>query len=210
MTAAPSAYKTWRQRALDYLTRDRDGYNRGDVRRLLLWVEKQSEEVTAAAAQAGAAAVGLEEPVTQIADALYPAIRGIVADTVMQRSERCQNDSGLELWRRLYMEWRGAAPQITMIQAEQFQAPTRAPNMTALWGHLERWLTLGAEVESSGYAVPEWVKTSAILRLLPKELEAQVVARPELQSYDQRLSWIKAQLAHQRAIAQAQSLAVGR
>ena len=132
-----------------------------------------------------------------------PAIRGIVADAVMQRSERCQNDSGLELWRRLYMEWRGAAPQITMIQAEQFQAPVRAQSMSALWDSLERWLTLGAEVESSGYVVPEWVKTSAILRLLPKELEAQVVARPELQSYDQGRLWVKAQLARQRTTAQA-------
>eukprot|EP00974_Lingulodinium_polyedra_P023117 2232217-Lingulodinium_polyedra.AAC.1 len=128
----------------------------------------------------------------------------------MQRSERCQGDSGLELWRRLYMEWRGAAPQITMIQAEQFQSPQRAPSLAVLWDYLERWQTLGAEVESSGYEVPEWVKTSAILKLLPKDLEAQVVARPELRTYDQRLSWVKAQLAHQRATTQAQAVAAGR
>ena len=77
-------------------------------------------------------------------------------------------------------------------------------------GHLERWLILGGgEAESSGYDVLEWVKASASLRLLPKDIEAQVVARPELQTYAQRLSWIKPQLAHQRATSQAQAVAAG-
>ena len=52
--------------------------------------------------------------------------------------------------------------------------------------------------------------SSAILQLRPKGLEAQVVARLALQTYAQRLSWIKAQLAHQRATSQAQAVAVGR
>ena len=97
-----------------------------------------------------------------------------------------------------------------MIQAEQFQSPSRASSLAALWDHLERWLTLGAEVESSGYDVPDWMKASASLKLLPKDLEAQVVARPELQTYTQRLSWVKAQLAHHRALSQAQAVAAGR
>ena len=75
---------------------------------------------------------------------------------------------------------------------------------------MERWLTLGAEVESSGYDVLEWAKASAIFKLLPKDVEAQVVARPELQTYPRRLSWIKAQLAHQRATSQAQAVDFGR
>ena len=58
--------------------------------------------------------------------------------------------------------------------------------------------------------MPEWVKASAILKLLPKDHEAKVVARPELQTYTQRLSWVKAQLAHQRATSQAQAVAAGR
>ena len=84
--SAPAAYKTWRQRALDYLSRDCDGFIRGDVRRLLLWAEKQPDEIIAAAAEAGAAAVGLVELVLQVSGALYPAIRGIVVDAVMQRA----------------------------------------------------------------------------------------------------------------------------
>ena len=70
---------------------------------MLLWAEKQPGEIDAAMAEGGARAVGLLEPVAQVSDSLYPAIRGIVADAVVQRSERCQGDSGVELWRRLYM-----------------------------------------------------------------------------------------------------------
>ena len=33
------------------------------------------------------------------------------------------------------------------------------------------------------------------------------MARPELRSYTQRLNWVKAQLAHQRAVVQATALA---
>ena len=47
---------------------------------------------------------GPPEPVGQGSSALYPAIRGIVADTVMQRSERCQGGSGLGLRRRFFLE----------------------------------------------------------------------------------------------------------
>ena len=50
----------------------------------------------------------------------------------------------------------------------------------------------------------------SILKLVPKELEAQIVARPELDTFERRLSWIKAQLAHQRATSQAQAVAEGR
>ena len=132
LAAAPAAYKTWRQRALDFLSRDRDGYIREDVRQLLVWVEKQGEDITADKAEEGARAVGLADPVAQVSTALYPAVRGIVADTVMHRSERCQGAFGLELWRRLYMEWRAAARQIAMVQAEQYQFPQRASSVAAL------------------------------------------------------------------------------
>ena len=50
------------------------------------WAEKQPDEIIAAAAEAGAAAVGLVELVLQVSGALYPAIRGIVVDAVMQRA----------------------------------------------------------------------------------------------------------------------------
>ena len=121
LPSAPAAYMTWRQRALGYLSCGCDAFFRGDVRRLLLWAENMPDEINAATAEVGASAVGLIEPVLQVVHALSPGIRRIVADPVTQRSERCQGDSSIQLWRRLYREWRGAAQHITMIQAKQFQ-----------------------------------------------------------------------------------------
>ena len=70
-----------------------------------------------------------------------------------------------------------------MVQAEAYQFPQRAPSTVALWDHLERWLSLGSEVEASGFEMPEWMRAAAILKLVPREMESQIVARPELRSY---------------------------
>ena len=141
LSPSPASYKAWRQRALDYLSRDREGYPRGGVRALLIWAESQGDDIDDQRVEAGAREVRLAEPAGPVVATLYPAIRGIIADEVMQRSERCT--SGVELWRRLYTEMRGAAPQIAMVQAEQYQFPQRAPSQAALWDHLERWLAFG-------------------------------------------------------------------
>ena len=85
----------------------------------------------------GAAAVCLRELVGPAATVLYAAIRGVVSDAVLRVSERCP-DSGFELRRRLFSEMRGAAPQIAMARAEQFQFPQRAPNTDALRAYLDR------------------------------------------------------------------------
>ena len=98
-----------------------------DVRALLIWAEGQADEVDDTALRAGAVEVHLNDDVFAVSAVLYPAIRSIISDSVMQRSERCQNGSGLELWRRLYSEMRGAAPQVAMVQAEMYQFPQRAP-----------------------------------------------------------------------------------
>ena len=99
LNPVPAGYKAWRQRAIDVLSRDKDGGPRPDVRAPLIWGEGRSGEIDDYSAEAGAREVGLREPVRPVADALYPGIRATVADAVMQRSERCL--LGLELWRRL-------------------------------------------------------------------------------------------------------------
>ena len=97
-----------------------------------------------------------------------------------------------------------------MVQAEQYQFPQRAPSMATLWDHLEKWQALGAEVEASGDECPEWMRAAAVLKLVPRELESQIVAKPELRSFAQRLGWIKAQLAHQRAVTQAAAISTNK
>ena len=77
-----------------------------------------SSVINAAVAEGGVAFVGLLDPALQVSDALYPAIRGIVADAVAQRSERCQGDVGLPLWRR--STWSGAGPAGNVAQRSGF------------------------------------------------------------------------------------------
>ena len=142
LAPSPAAYKAWRQRALDFLSRDKDGYPRPEVRELLLWTEGKTEEIDAARAMEGAHAAGLREPVEHVAAVLYGGIRSIISDAAMQRSERCS--SGLELWRRLHLEMRGSSTQIAHMQASQFQSPARVGSLDALWDGLQKWEALGS------------------------------------------------------------------
>ena len=95
--------------------------------------------------------VGLEGVVGWVSHALYVALRHIISDTALQRSERCQDGSGLELWRRLYQEVRGASPQATAVQAAQFLQPPRAVNSRALWGALGRSGTFWGALERGAF-----------------------------------------------------------
>ena len=61
-----------------------------------------------------------------------------------------------------------------MVQVEQYQLPQRAPSAAAFWGYLERWWSLGAEVEASGCECPEWMRAAAILKLAPRTWGAPV------------------------------------
>ncbi len=175
-----------------------------------MWAEARPEEIDDGQADIGARAVQLQEAAGPVNATLGPAIRGIASDAVLQRSERCQNGSGLELRRRLFLEMRGAAPQVAMVQAEQYTFPPRVGSIGKLWDGLQRWLALGSEVEGAGYECPEWTRSAALLRLVPAEMEKEIVARPELSTYPARLAWIKAQLAHLRANLQAAAISSSR
>ena len=67
----------------------------------------------------GAREAGLRDNVEHVSEVLYRGIRSIITDAVMPRSERCS--SRLELWRRLFLEMRGASPQIAVAQAEHVE-----------------------------------------------------------------------------------------
>ena len=62
---------------------------------------------------------------------------------------------------------------------------------------------LGPRWRGRGYESPEWMRSAALLRLVPAEMEKEIVARPGLNTSPVRLAWIKAQLAHRRADHQA-------
>ena len=144
------AYKVWRERALDHLSRDRNGCSRQDVRALLKWAEEQTSDLDLGAAQAGARTVGLDGDVEVISYELLTAIRSIIDNGAMARFGTQTAGGGLELWRRLHSEMQGAAPEVSLAKAMLFQQPSRASSLAALYDKLAEWEALGVEVESGG------------------------------------------------------------
>ena len=193
------AFQVWRERALVFLAQGRQ-----DVRRLLTWAEGE----TAAEVLARATDQSQMPDFEKVNFALHGAIMGIIGDSLLGRA-RCSNEHGALLWRNLCTEWAGSAPQYRHAKAKQFQDPPRAKDMTALWAALPAWERLGEEVRTAGFDLPEWVKSAALEKLIPLELLRTLISRPELDSLNARLAWIRSQMEHARGSAQMLALAGG-
>ena len=173
----PEAYLTWHDRALGHLAKDRP-----NIWRLLLWAEKESKPIDVEAERRGAGVSGVFEEVEEVSYVLFEAIKYIINDNLLTRARTC-GDSGLELWRKLHAEWEGAAPQVVAAKAKHYQDPTRCASVLQLWEALPSWEQLGSEVLSGGYPLPDWLKATALDKLIPEDLLKTVVGRPELQDY---------------------------
>jgi hypothetical protein len=195
-------FQIWKDRALMFLSRDRP-----DVRRLLLWAETQSKEGLAAALHTQAAGLGIVD-LTSVEFALHDGIKLVIRDGLLGRA-RCCVELGCELWRSLCAEWSGAAPQLKHAKARRFQDPARCKDTSDLWHKLPMWERLGEDVKLAGLDVPEWLRSAALEKLLPAQLLATLVARPELSTYDARLSWVKTQMEHTRGLQQAAAYSPG-
>ena len=117
------------------------------------------------ARRAGAVEVQLSDDAFAVSAVLYPAIRSIISDSVMQRSERCHNGSKLELWRHLYSDMRGAAPQVAMVQAENKKL---AEPLKKAKEELHRLKGMLGNHEKDKNAL---ITTKAKLKVISKELE---------------------------------------
>ena len=73
---------------------------------------------------------------------------------------------------------------------------------------LRKWEQDCAEVESAGaeFSLSQTTKKLALMKLVPKELESQIAAKPELRTFSQRLRWVKHLLAHNQARRQAAAI----
>jgi hypothetical protein len=189
----PDGFIAWRERALGFLTTDRP-----DVRKLLLWAEKQSGPITEAEEVRGARETLMMEDVDRVSYVVFEAVKTIMTDALLGRARACGEGRGLELWRRLHSEWRGSAPQVVAAKARRFQDPTRCGDVKKLWEALPTWEQLGNEVMLAGYPVPDWVKAQALDKLIPLDMLNTVVGRPELSEFSAKMAWVKAQMEHSR------------
>jgi hypothetical protein len=195
----PEGYLIWRDRALGHLSRDRP-----DVKRLLVWGEKQSAETLAVELGTAAHSFGLLD-LASVDYALFEGIKHIVADTLLGRARSCE-ERGIELWRRLHVEWEGTAPQLRHAKARKYQDPDRCKNVLVLWEALPAWEHLGEEIKAAGFEAPDWVKTSALEKLVPLDLLSVLVGRPELDTYARKLHWVRCQMEHARGASQARAV----
>ncbi len=135
----------WRDRTLGLAA------DRRDIRRLLLWVEKQPPTVDAVGEQAGAAETGLSQgEIEHVSYVIFEAIRAIMSDSLLSRARACGDGRGLELRRRLHADWKGSAPQVVAAKEREFQDSMRCATIHQLWEALPRWEQLGSEVVLGG------------------------------------------------------------
>ena len=199
LVAAPDAYLVWRDRALGHLCRDRP-----DVRKLLVWAESQSKEELGGNLAPGAEQAGMSD--TERVDyCLFEGIKYIIADSLLTHARACDG-RGIELWRRLHCEWEGSAPQLKHAKARKYQDPARCTSTAALWEALPEWERLGEEIKSAGFDAPDWIRVSALEKIVPTDLLSTLVGRPELDSYSKKIHWIKCQMEHSRGVVQARAL----
>jgi hypothetical protein len=194
----PEGFVAWRERALGYLSADRP-----DIRKLLLWAERQVGIIGEADELRGFVDCGVAGEPEHVSYVIFEAVKTIMTDALLSRARACGDGRGLELWRRLHAEWRGNAPQVIAAKARRFQDPPRCSNIQKLWEALPLWEQLGSEVVMGGYPVPEWVKAQALDKLVPTDLLNTIVGRPELADFSNKIAWVKSQMEHARGASQA-------
>lgn len=103
----------------------------------------------------------------------------------MRQARSCK-EQGVELWRRLHIKWVGRAPHFRHAKARKYQA---AP-WWGLYGRPYPRGLLGGEIRAASLQAPDWLRTSAIEKLVPNELLSVLVSRPELDTHQAKLHWV--------------------
>jgi hypothetical protein len=196
VTTTYEGFQVWKDRATMFLSKERP-----DVRALLGWAEGQSRDELAANLGQGAARLGVHD-LEVVEYAVHDGIKAIIVDGLLGRARNCAG-RGCELWRSLVAEWSGDAPQLRDAKARSCLDPPRCKDIGELWARLPAWERLGEEVETSGFILPEWMRRSALEKLLPTQLLNVLISRSELQTYAVRLAWVKTQMEHSRGVQQA-------
>lgn len=200
LVTEPEGYLTWRERALDFLAKDRP-----DIYSLLLWAEKLGRDPSKDEEAVEIGRLGIQDDPEGLNFVLFAAIKHVVTDGLLSRARNC-GTRGLILWRALHSEWKGNSAQVLKAKSMKFVDPPRCGSVGQLWNALPAWLMLEEELKNANYQVPEWLRASALDKLVPTKLLEAIVARPDLSNYSAKLAWIQAQMAHERGEAQALAL----
>lgn len=153
----------WRDRALGHLCHERP-----EVRKLLIWLEKQTSGWGSLGLHSAASQFGMPDA-DSVDYVFFEAIKYIIADSLLGWARSC-DEHGAELWRRLQVEWGGSAPKLRHAKARKFQDPKRCPNIMVLWEAWPTWERLGYEIRILN-AVVRWTDSGLTYEADPWHVE---------------------------------------
>ena len=143
---------------------------------------------------------------------VYSAIQETVSDRLrMAKTQLVGKGRGIELWRLLVRDY--DAPEQPIAQWEcnkRWMYPQRCRDAKELAERLPQWEVWGRDLETArGSPLEEQVKVCALDQLLPEEYRKALEDRYELETYTERLRWVKRRLesSKHRAMAQATATA---
>jgi hypothetical protein len=175
----------WRDRTLGL-----HSANRPDVRKLLLWAEKQAPAISSVEEQKGTAEANLRDDVEHVSYVIFETANMIMSHSLLSRTRTCGDGRGLEVWRQLQAECRGSAPQVCRRESVQIRRPSALRDDTATLGGTAGLGATGFGGRHGGYPIPFWVRSQALEKLVLENLLQVIVGRPELADYGAKLMWV--------------------
>ena len=163
------------------------------VTKVLDWAEARTSQITADIEKEAEAVLGGYD-IEQVSGILFVALQETLSDRLrMTKPQLAGAGRGLELWRILVKEFE--APDQPVVQRElqkRWAYPSRCKSAEELQVMLPQWEVWGREIETSkGREVDEDTKICSLDQLIPEDFRRALDDHLELQTYSQRLGYIK-------------------
>ena len=173
---------------------------------LLDWAERQLEPISAYHQQAASNLIPGYD-VAQVSGILFTVVQRVISDQLrMTKPELAGAGLGLELWRLLIREHE--APEQPVVQREfqkRWAYPKRCKDAAELRRRLPQWEVWGRELEvMKGRELEEDFRVCSLDQLLPEDFRRALDDKLELQSYSERLLFVKRRLGLEKHRALAQ------
>ena len=190
----PDSYRLWSSRIKDHLS---NGYY--PWARVLELIERERHPMSFARMRATNHVDGVPINMCEIAQHLWSFL-GMHLDNhiYMRRSQLVDGEdgNGLELLRKLYMEYEGGAEQVHLAGISRFMSFDKCPNKNKLATYLGEWEMLRMKY---GSTFPDLVLYTMLLNILPDDVAKEVRDRRNtLYTVGRVLDYLKGELSRYR------------
>lgn len=184
--AHPDAFPAWKSRAIDHLCKDR-----AELRKLLKWAETKTSTIPFSDLHTEAMTLG-QTDIEDVNYKIWMAIKEIMDDAYIQKADTCTGQ-GFELWRIIHTDFDGSSAQVVSHKIQRYVCPIQCKDELQLRGVLAEWEQLGTDLQHV-HKMEDVMKVELLMKLLPPALGATVRGNPSLQTYSQKLGYIKRQV----------------